>query len=88
MFTKEEIEDIFSQLRVEWGYVSKSEWGKLVRDTHLGIARAEAGVPFGDIDSRVMAIIEKRVEPDPLTPEDLLKVQRHTPSSGRKMNSE
>lgn len=76
MFSKDIIDDIFSQLKAEWGYVSRQEWSAIVKDAHLGIARADAGVPLGNIDGRVRAIIEKRIEPGTFTAEDLSRMGR------------
>ena len=72
MFSKQEVDDIFGQLKAEWGYLSKEEWGALLRDAHRGIARADASAPLGDIDDRVRAIIERRIEPGPFDAEGLL----------------
>ena len=49
--------------------------GPLLRDAHLGIARADAEAPLGEIDGRVRAIIELRMEPDPFDAEDLLRMK-------------
>jgi hypothetical protein len=80
MFSKDIVDDIFSQLKAEWGYVSRQEWSAMLKDAHLGIARAEAGVPLGNIDGRVRAIIEKRMEPGTFTAEDLSRMGRPAPA--------
>ena len=72
MFSPEDFDDIMEQLRAEWGYLPPREWEDLVRSLHLAMAQAEAGVPFaGNVDPRVIAILERRIEPPPLTAEDL-----------------
>jgi hypothetical protein len=57
MLGKEEVESILNQLRQEWG--TDPNWEQLLRDTYLGIARADAGVALGDLDQRVISIIQQ-----------------------------
>jgi hypothetical protein len=57
MFSKEEVDSILNQLRKEWG--SDPQWEQLLRQAYLGMARADAGVPLGQLDPRVTAIIEQ-----------------------------
>jgi hypothetical protein len=57
MFGKEEVESIQNQLKQEWG--SDPNWEQLLRDMFLGIARADAGVALGDLDPRVVRIIQQ-----------------------------
>jgi hypothetical protein len=57
MFGKEEVESIQNQLRQEWG--SDPNWEQLLRDMFLGIARADAGAALGDLDPRVVRIIQQ-----------------------------
>jgi hypothetical protein len=57
MFGKEEVESILNQLRQEWG--SDPNWEQLLRDMYLGIARADAGAALGDLDPRVVRIIQQ-----------------------------
>ena len=57
MFGKEDIEKLFDQLKKEHG--TSPDWEQLIRDAHLGIARSDAAVDLGDIDSRVIALIGK-----------------------------
>ncbi len=57
MFGKEEVESILNQLRQEWG--SDPNWEQLLRDMYLGIARADGGVALGDLDPRVIRIIQQ-----------------------------
>jgi hypothetical protein len=57
MFGKEEVESIQNQLKQEWG--SDPNWEQLLRDMFLGIARADAGAALGDLDPRVVRIIQQ-----------------------------
>jgi hypothetical protein len=57
MLGKEEVESILNQLRQEWG--SDPNWEQLLRDMYLGIARADGGVALGNLDPRVIGIIEQ-----------------------------
>jgi hypothetical protein len=72
MFSKDEVEAILNELRQQWGGdeaeshadephapLSMSDWEKLLRHAYLGMARADAGVALGDLDPRVIAVIEK-----------------------------
>ena len=57
MFDKQSLDNLFDELRDE--YELEPEWEDIQRAAHLGIARSDAGVSLGDIDSRVIAMIEK-----------------------------
>jgi hypothetical protein len=57
MLGKEEVASILNQLKQGWG--SDPNWEELLRDVYLGIARADAGVALGNLDSRVIALIEQ-----------------------------
>lgn len=57
MFGKEEVESILNQLKQEWG--SDPNWEQLLRDMYLGIARADAGAALGDLDPRVVRVIQQ-----------------------------
>jgi hypothetical protein len=57
MFSKEEVESIEKQLRQEWG--TDPNWEQLLRDMYLGMARADAGVALGNLDPRVIKIIQQ-----------------------------
>jgi hypothetical protein len=57
MLGREEVESILHQLRQEWG--SDPNWEQLLRDVYLGIARADGGVALGDLDPRVISIIQQ-----------------------------
>jgi len=57
MFGKEEVESILNQLRQEWG--SDPDWEQLLRDMYLGIARVDGGAALGNLDPRVISIIQQ-----------------------------
>ncbi len=57
MFDKQSLDALLEELRDE--YELEPEWEEIQRAVHLGVARSDAGVPLGDIDSRVVALIEK-----------------------------
>ncbi len=57
MFDKQSLDNLFDELRDE--YELEPEWEDIQRAAHLGVARSDAGVSLGDIDSRVIALIEK-----------------------------
>jgi len=57
MFSNAEVESILNQLRQEWG--TDPNWEQLLRDMYLGMARADAGVSLGNLDSRVIKVIQQ-----------------------------
>jgi len=57
MFSNAEVEAIVSQLRQEWG--SDPNWEQLLRDAYLGMARADSGAALGNLDARVISIIQQ-----------------------------
>ena len=57
MFDKQSLDNLFDELRDQ--YELEPEWEDIQRAAHLGVARSDAGVSLGDIDSRVIAVIEK-----------------------------
>ncbi len=57
MFSKDQVESILKQLQQEWG--TDPNWERLIRDVYLGMARADAGVALGNLDPRVIKIIEQ-----------------------------
>jgi hypothetical protein len=57
MFSKQEVEAILKQLKQEWG--SDPNWEQLLRDVYLGMARADAGMALGNLDQRVIAILQQ-----------------------------
>jgi hypothetical protein len=72
MLSKDEVEAILKELKDQWGEppkddhadephapVTLSDWEHLLRDVYLGMARADGGVALGDLDPRVIAVIEK-----------------------------
>lgn len=57
MFEKTHIEALFSELEQKWR--GSTEFDKLSREAHLGIALCDAGRPMERIDARIVALIEK-----------------------------
>ena len=57
MFDKQSLDNLFDELRDQ--YELEPEWEDIQRAAHLGVARSDAGVSLSDIDSRVIAVIEK-----------------------------
>lgn len=58
MFDKQTLDALFDEL--ERGYIQTSDYDRLLRDAHLGIALSDAGRQFqGQVDDRVAALIEK-----------------------------
>jgi len=57
MFSKAQVESILSQLTQEWQ--TDPQWEQLLRDVYVGLARADAGVALGNLDSRVIKIIQQ-----------------------------
>ena len=57
MFDKQSLDTMFDELRDE--YELEHDWEDIQRAAHLGLARSDAGVPLGDVDSRVVSYIEK-----------------------------
>ena len=57
MFDKQSLDNLFDELRDE--YELEPDWEDLQRAAHLGVARSDAGIALGDIDSRVIPYIEK-----------------------------
>jgi hypothetical protein len=57
MLGKEGVESILSELKQKWG--SDPNWEQPLRDVYLGIARADAGVALGGLDSRVISLIQQ-----------------------------
>ena len=57
MFDKTSLDALFDELRDE--FELEPEWEDIQRAAHLGVARSDAGVPLGDIDSRVLPAVQK-----------------------------
>ena len=57
MFDKQSLDNLFDELRDE--YELEPDWEDLQRAAHLGVARSDAGIALGDIDSRVIPFIQK-----------------------------
>jgi len=61
MFDRRSLDTLFDELRDE--YELEPDWEDIQRDAHLAVARHDAGMPLGDIDSRVVTFVEKH-KPD------------------------
>ena len=59
MFDKQSLDNMLEELRDE--FELEPDWEDLQRDAHLGVARSDAGVGLGQLDSRVVALIEKHM---------------------------
>ncbi len=59
MFNKQSLDTMFDELRDE--YELEPDWEDLQRAAHLGVARSDAGIALGDIDSRVIPFIQKHI---------------------------
>jgi hypothetical protein len=57
MFSKEQVESILAQLTQQ--YQKDPNWEQLLRDVYVGMARADANVALGNIDPRVVQIIQQ-----------------------------
>ncbi len=57
MFNKQTLDNMFDELRDE--YELEPDWEDIQRAAHLGVARSDAGVALGELDSRVVPFIEK-----------------------------
>ena len=57
MFNKQSLDNMFDELRDE--YELEPDWEDIQRAAHLGVARSDAGVALGDLDSRVIPYIEQ-----------------------------
>ena len=56
-FDKENLDALYADLRSRYG--NDSDWERILRDTHLGIGRSDAGVDLGKIDKRAIETIER-----------------------------
>ncbi len=57
MFDKAALDALLEELRDE--YELEADWEEIQRSAHLGVARSDAGVALGDIDTRVAPLIVK-----------------------------
>lgn len=57
MFSKDQVESILGQLTQQ--YQTDPSWEQLLRDVYVGMARADAGVALGNLDPRVVKIIQQ-----------------------------
>ncbi len=55
MFNKETLDKFFGELKGKYG--SEPDWEQILKDAHLGIARSDAEVDLGNIDSRAKEAI-------------------------------
>ncbi len=60
MFSKDQIEGLFDELKRDYGM--EPDWELLVRDAHLAVAYSDANVPLKEIDPRVVTVVEKHRE--------------------------
>ncbi len=60
MFSKEQLEGLFDELKRDYGM--EPDWELIFRDAHLGVAYSDANTELKDIDPRVVALIEKHRE--------------------------
>ncbi|MFB3118927.1 MAG: hypothetical protein ACE1Y2_00195 [Stenotrophomonas maltophilia] len=61
MFDRNSLDKLFDQLRDD--YELEPDWEDIQRDAHLAVARHDAGMPLGEIDSRVEVLV-KQYSPD------------------------
>jgi len=71
MFSKDEVAAIIDELTRKYKKASHDDheprnpldldqqWERLLRDAYTGMARADAGVALGDLDPRVIEIIQE-----------------------------
>jgi hypothetical protein len=57
MFQKTHIDALFGEIEQKWR--GSTEFDKLSRQAHLGIALSDAGRSLERIDARIVALIEK-----------------------------
>ena len=57
MFDRISLDKLFDQLRDD--YELEQDWEDIQRDAHLAVARHDAGMPLGEIDSRVEVLVKQ-----------------------------
>ena len=57
MFNKQSLDNLFDELRDE--YELEPDWEEIQRDAHLAVARVDAGMPIGNVDSRIVAYVDR-----------------------------
>ena len=57
MFDKKSLDAMFDELRDN--YELEPDWEEIQREAHLGIARADGGVELGNLDARVLEVLNK-----------------------------
>ena len=57
MFDRQSLDNLFDELREE--YELEPDWEAIQTDAHLAVARQDAGMPLGEVDARVSALVNK-----------------------------
>ncbi len=57
MFNKQSLDNLFDELRDE--YELEPDWEEIQRDAHLAVARVDAGMPIGNVDSRIVSYVDR-----------------------------
>ena len=57
MFDRQSLDNLFDELRDE--YELEPDWEAIQTAAHLAVARQDAGMPLGDVDARVSALVNK-----------------------------
>ncbi len=57
MFNKQSLDNLFDELRDE--YELEPDWEEIQRDAHLAVARVDAGMPIGNVDTRIVAFVDR-----------------------------
>jgi hypothetical protein len=57
MFDKQMLDGLWADLRSKYG--NEPDWEQIIRDTHLGVARSDAGVDLGPLDKRAIEAIQQ-----------------------------
>ena len=57
MFDKQSLDSLLEELRDN--YELEFDWEDIQKAAHVAIARSDAGVPLGGMDSRVVELVEK-----------------------------
>ena len=57
MFDRKSLDALFDELRDE--YELEPDWEEIQRDAHLAVARYDAGAPLGELDPRIVPLVEK-----------------------------
>ena len=57
MFDRQSLDNLFDELRDE--YELEPDREAIQTDAHLAVARQDAGMPLGEVDARVSALVNK-----------------------------